>query len=65
MAAFGRDAVSEPRCDAPSVLQTGEVKYVTRGNIAIALALTHAGIGAADQVLLPAYHCIAMVEPVV
>ena len=60
-AAFGSDAGG----NVPSVLDAGEVKYVTRGNIAIALALTHAGIGAADQVLLPAYHCISMVEPVV
>ena len=60
-AAFGSDA----GCNVPSVLEAGEVKYVTRGNIAIALALIHAGIGAADQVLLPAYHCISMVEPVV
>lgn len=60
-AAFRRDAGET----APSVLEAGVVKYVRRGNIAIALALTHAGIGAADQVLLPAYHCISMVEPVV
>ena len=64
-AAFRRAAEPDTDRDIPSVLEAGEVRYVTRGNIAIALALTHAGIGAADQVLLPAYHCISMVEPVV
>jgi len=33
------------------------------GRYALALALAHAGCGAGDRVLLPAYHCLAMVEP--
>ncbi len=36
---------------------------VSAGRAAIALALRHAGIGKGDQVLLPAYHCIAMITP--
>lgn len=60
-AAFDSDA----GCSVPSVLDAGDVKYVARGNTAIAMALIHAGIGAGDEVLLPAYHCISMVEPVV
>jgi len=31
---------------------------------ALALALRHAGIGAGDDVLVPAYHCISIVKPV-
>ena len=61
LATFGSDA----GCAVPSVLTAGDVKFVPRGNIAIALALTHAGIGQGDQVLLPAYHCKSMVEPVI
>lgn len=34
------------------------------GRYAIALALAHAGLQPGDRVLLPAYHCLAMVEPV-
>ena len=45
-------------CDAPHKL------YTSSGAAAIALALRHAGIGAGDEVLLPAYHCLSMVEPV-
>lgn len=33
------------------------------GRYAIALALAHAGLRKGDRVLLPAYHCLAMVEP--
>lgn len=48
-----------------SVVDSGDVRYVSRGCMAIGLALTHADIGSGDEVLLPAYHCISMVEPVV
>ncbi len=49
----------------PSVLDAGGAKYVTSGTVAIALALQQIKIGKNDKVLLPAYHCIAMVEPVI
>lgn len=48
-----------------SVLDAGSAKFVTSGTIAIALALQQMKIGKNDKVLLPAYHCISMVEPVV
>lgn len=48
----------------PSVLDAGTVRYVNRGSMAIGLALEHAQIGSQDEVLLPAYHCISMIEPV-
>lgn len=49
----------------PSVLDAGSPKFVTSGTIAIALALQQMKIGKNDKVLLPAYHCISMVEPVI
>ena len=48
----------------PSVLDAGAVRYVNRGCMAIGLALEHAQVGGGDEVLLPAYHCISMIEPV-
>lgn len=48
----------------PSILDAGEVRHLNRGSLAIAFALQHSGISHGDEVLLPAYHCIAMVEPV-
>jgi perosamine synthetase len=49
----------------PSVLDAQGIKFVTSGRIAIALALLQMKIGKNDQVLLPAYHCSSMVEPVI
>lgn len=49
----------------PSVLDAGSAEFVTSGTIAISLALQQMKIGKNDKVLLPAYHCISMVEPVV
>lgn len=49
----------------PSVLDAGEVRLVTSGRIAIALALREIGAGPGDKVLLPAYHSKSMVAPVV
>ena len=46
------------------VLDAGEVQYVNRGSLALALALQHMKLAPNDEVLIPAYHCIAMVEPV-
>jgi dTDP-4-amino-4,6-dideoxygalactose transaminase len=49
----------------PSVLDAGGARFVTSGKRAIALALRQMKIGKNDKVLLPAYHCIAMVKPVI
>lgn len=48
-----------------SVLDVGQSRLVTSGRVAIALALRHMGIGPGDKVLVPAYHCASMIEPVV
>lgn len=48
-----------------SVLDARYVKFVTSGRVAIALALQLMKIGNNHKVLLPAYHCPAMVEPVI
>lgn len=49
----------------PSVLDAGDVRLVTSGRIAIALALREIGAGPGDAVLVPAYHSKSMVAPVV
>jgi perosamine synthetase len=46
-----------------SVLDAGAVRQVTSGRIAIALALREMGIGAGDGVLVPAYHSMSMIPP--
>ena len=38
--------------------------YVDSGSSAIALALTHAGVESGDDVLLPAFHCPTMADPI-
>ena len=53
---------AEPR--PPSVLDAGAVRLVTSGRIAIALALREMGVGAGDAVLVPAYHSMSMIPPV-
>jgi perosamine synthetase len=49
---------------APAVIDHGEVLFLTAARIAIAHALELAGIRPGQKVLVPAYHCIVMVEPV-
>jgi dTDP-4-amino-4,6-dideoxygalactose transaminase len=48
----------------PSILDVGTTLAVTSGRVAIALALRHMGISRGNKVLVPAYHCIAMIEPI-
>jgi perosamine synthetase len=48
----------------PSVLDAGLAIKVTSGRTAIALALKHMNIAEGDEVLVPAYHCTSMIEPV-
>lgn len=48
-----------------SVCDVGQVRYVTSGRVAIALALREMRVTSGDQVLVPAYHSKSMIEPVV
>ena len=50
---------------APSILDAGQVRFVTSGRVAIALALKQMGVGPGDTVLVPSYHCASMIEPVI
>ncbi len=52
------------RGTTPSILDSGEVRLVTSGRIAIAMALQQIGAQPGDEVLLPAYCCSSMVDPV-
>ncbi|THC41687.1 DegT/DnrJ/EryC1/StrS family aminotransferase [Massilia sp. Mn16-1_5] len=47
-----------------TVLDAGEVRLVTSGRVAIALALRELGVQAGERVLVPAYHSASMVPPV-
>jgi perosamine synthetase len=48
-----------------SILDAGPAKFVTSGRVAIALAMVQMGVGDGDKVLVPAYHCASMIQPVV
>ena len=48
----------------PAIVDTGTVLRVTAGRYAIALALRHMGLAPGDGVMVPAYHCSAMIEPI-
>jgi perosamine synthetase len=63
LATFTRLSASDVNA-IPCVLDVGAVRFVNRGCMAIGLALQDAQVGAGDEVLMPAYHCISMVEPV-
>lgn len=58
-------ATGKRSSEVASVLGVGNVKFVTSGRVAIALAMKQMGIGPGDKVLVPAYHCASMVQPVV
>ncbi len=63
---FARGASSSDDGSAlPSVLSLPNKRYVTSARVAIALALQRLGVGPGDRVLVPAYHCLSMVEPIV
>jgi perosamine synthetase len=53
------------RRGVPSVLDAGRATHTVSGRMALALALERLGIGRGARVLLPSYHCLALVEPVV
>lgn len=48
----------------PNILDTVNIRHVTSGRVAIALALTELKVKSGDEVLVPAFHCTSMVEPV-
>jgi perosamine synthetase len=48
-----------------SILDVGNAKLVTSGRIAIALALRQMKVAPGDGVLVPAFHCASMIEPVI
>lgn len=58
-ASFGRG-----RAGLPGVLEAGAAQFVTSGRVALALALRELGVTEGDTVLLPAYHSLSMVPPV-
>lgn len=60
MAAFTGGA----RSPIPSILDAGATRLVTSGRIAIGLALRAMGVGPGDIVLMPAYHSLSMIPPV-
>ena len=47
----------------PAITDVGNTIYVAAGRTAIALALELLGVRRNEKVLIPAYHCAAMVEP--
>jgi perosamine synthetase len=47
-----------------SFLSMGKLQFLTSGRMGIANALRSLGVQAGDRVLVPAYHCNAMIEPV-
>lgn len=49
----------------PGVLDAGERLDVMSGRMALAHALRHMEAGPGTKILLPAYHCTALVEPIV
>ncbi len=60
LAAFRRGGGARVR----SVLDAGELRFVTSARIAIALALREMGLGSGDKVLVPAWHSPSMIPPV-
>jgi perosamine synthetase len=55
---------SRGNANIPSVLDARWVLPVTYGRMAIALSLRDLGIARGERVLIPAYHCLSMVDPV-
>ncbi len=57
---FGRE-----QSEWPSLLDVSHVKLTVNARSALALALRHAKIGQGASVLVPAFHCPAMISPIV
>lgn len=60
-ASFGHNHVKT----VPSVLEAGAHCFLTSGRMSIAMALKLMDIHPGDKILLPAYHCSSMIEPVI
>lgn len=60
LSAFRRGGSARVR----SVLDAGNLRFVTSGRIAIGLALREMGVGPGDTVLVPAWHSPSMIPPV-
>jgi dTDP-4-amino-4,6-dideoxygalactose transaminase len=58
-------SLGRERGHTPSILDVRNVRLVTSGRVAIALALREMHIGPGDKVLVPSYHCASMIEPVI
>lgn len=61
---LSRASFGKHRASLPSVLEAGAAQLVTSGRVALALALRELGVSSGDTVLLPAYHSLSMVPPV-
>ena len=48
----------------PCLLEGEPYALTGSGRAALALALRHLGVGPGDEVLVPAYHCVAMIGPI-
>ncbi|MCC6070646.1 aminotransferase class I/II-fold pyridoxal phosphate-dependent enzyme [Massilia sp. GCM10020059] len=48
-----------------AMTDSGEVRLVTSGRIALALAMRAIGLAPGDRVLVPAYHSLSMIPPIV
>ncbi len=62
---FSRSTPAESTSRFPTVLALPYKEYVTSARVAIAIALQRLGVRPGDEVLVPAYHCMSMVEPIV
>ena len=51
--------------NSTSILNYSHISFLTSGGSAIYSALNAHGVGSSDEVLIPSYHCPAMVEPVI
>ncbi len=61
---FSRAAPGGRPSVPPTLLSLPHKAFVTSARVAIALALKRLGVKPGDEVLVPAYHCLSMVEPV-
>ncbi len=58
-------ALGIAKTSAPGLLNLTNIRYVTSGRSAIALALKELNICPGDKILMPAYHCTSMIDPVI
>jgi dTDP-4-amino-4,6-dideoxygalactose transaminase len=61
---LSRASFSRGPAALPSILDAGQVRLVSSGRIAIAMALREMKVGPGDEVLVPAYHSLSMIPPV-